>query len=133
MTGMMGSEVDMVIIGITNAVPQVQSGKVRALAVLSKERLPSLPEVPTAKEAGVDHFEVTSWYGLLAPAGTPREIISRLNAEWVRISAEADTREKMQKAGFETVSITPDQFSEFLRKDIARWGKVVREANLSVD
>lgn len=133
MIGMMGGEVDMVVIGITNAVAQIQAGKVRGLAVLSSARVPSLPDVPTASQAGIDQFEVSSWYGLLAPAGTPRDIISRLNAEWVRIAAEADTKEKMQKAGFETVSDTPERFSEFIRKDIVRWGKVIKEANLSVE
>jgi tripartite-type tricarboxylate transporter receptor subunit TctC len=133
MIGMMGGEVDMVVIGITNAVPQIQAGKVKGLAVLSSARVPSLPDVPTAKEAGIDHFEVTSWYGLLAPAGTPRDIINRLNAEWVRIAAQADTKEKMQNAGFETVSDTPEQFFEFIRKDIVRWSKVIKDANLSIE
>jgi tripartite-type tricarboxylate transporter receptor subunit TctC len=133
MIGVMGGEVDMVVIGITNAIPQILAGKVRGLAVLSNARVPSLPDVPTAKEAGTDNFEVTSWYGLLAPAGTPRDIINRLNAEWVKIAADADTKEKMQTAGFETVAVTPEQFSEFIKQDIARWGKVVKEANLSVE
>jgi tripartite-type tricarboxylate transporter receptor subunit TctC len=133
MIGVMGGEVDMVVIGITNAIPQIQAGKVRGLAVLSNARVPSLPDVPTAKEGGIDNFEVTSWYGLLAPAGTPRDIINRLNAEWVKIAADPDTKEKMQTAGFETVAVTPEQFSEFIKQDIARWGKVVKEANLSVD
>jgi tripartite-type tricarboxylate transporter receptor subunit TctC len=133
MIGMMGGEVDMVVIGITNAVPQIQAGKVRGLAVLGKARVPSLPDVPTASQAGLDHFEVTSWYGLLAPAGTPRDIIARLSAEWAKIAADPDTREKMQGAGFETVSSTPEQFSEFIRRDIARWGKVIKEANLSIE
>ena len=133
MTGVMAGEVDMVVIGITNAVAQIQAGKVRGLAVLSNARVPSLPDVPTAKEAGIDNFEVTSWYGLLAPAGTPRDIINRLNAEWAKIAADPDTKEKMQKAGFETVAVTPEQFSEFIKQDIARWGKVIKEANLSVD
>jgi tripartite-type tricarboxylate transporter receptor subunit TctC len=133
MIGMMGGEVDMVVIGITNAVPQIQAGKVKGLAVLSSARVPSLPDVPTAKEAGIDNFEVTSWYGLLAPAGTPRDIVNRLNAEWVRIAAEVDTKEKMQNAGFETISVTPEQFSEFIRKDIVRWGKVIKDANLSIE
>jgi tripartite-type tricarboxylate transporter receptor subunit TctC len=133
MTGVMAGEVDMVVIGITNAVAQIQAGKVRGLAVLSNARVPSLPDVPTAKEAGIDNFEVTSWYGLLAPAGTPRDIINRLNAEWAKIAADPDTKEKMQKAGFETVAVTAEQFSDFIRQDIARWGKVIKEANLSVD
>jgi tripartite-type tricarboxylate transporter receptor subunit TctC len=133
MTGVMGGEVDMVVIGITNAVAQIQAGKVRGIAVLSNSRVPSLPDVPTAKEAGIDNFEVTSWYGLLAPAGTPRDIINRLNAEWAKIAGDADTKGKMQTAGFETVAMTPEQFSDFIREDIARWGKVIKEANLSVD
>jgi tripartite-type tricarboxylate transporter receptor subunit TctC len=133
MIGMMGGEIDMVVIGITNAVAQIQAGKVRGLAVLSSARVPSLPDVPTASQAGIDHFEVTSWYGLLAPAETPRDTINRLNAEWVKIAAEADTKEKMQKAGFETVSGTPEQFSEFIKKDIVRWGKVIKDANLSIE
>lgn len=133
MIGMMGGEIDMVVIGITNAVAQIQAGKVRGLAVLSSARVPSLPDVPTASQAGIDHFEVTSWYGLLAPAETPRDIVNRLNAEWVKIAAEADTKEKMQKAGFETVSGTPEQFAEFIKKDIVRWGKVIKDANLSIE
>ncbi len=133
MIGMMGGEVDMVVIGITNAVQQIQAGKIRGLAVLSSARVPSLPDVPTAREAGIDHFEVTSWYGLLAPAGTPRDMINRLNTEWVRIAAEADTKEKMQNAGFETISVTPEQFSDFIRQDIVRWGKVIKDANLSIE
>jgi tripartite-type tricarboxylate transporter receptor subunit TctC len=133
MTGVMAGEVDMVVIGITNAVAQIQAGKVRGIAVLSNARVPSLPDIPTAKEAGIDNFEVTSWYGLLAPAGTPRDIISRLNAEWAKIATDPDTKEKMEKAGFETVAVTPEQFSEFINQDIARWGRIIKEANLSVD
>lgn len=133
MTGMMGGEVDMVVIGITNAVAQIKAGKVRGLAVLGAARVASLPDVPTAREAGVEGFEVTSWYGLLAPAGTPRDIIGRLNAEWVRIAADADTKEKMQTAGFETVATPPEQFAAFIRQDIVRWGRIIKEANLSVD
>ena len=100
--GLMGGEVDMVVIGPPAAMPHIQAGKVRALAVLSKERVPSLPNVPTSKEAGIDNFEVTTWYGILAPAGTPRDIVNRLNAEWIKIAAMPDTKEKMQNAGFET-------------------------------
>ena len=112
----------------------VQAGKARALAVLSDQCLTSLPNVPTAKEAGIDNYVVMVWYGLLAPTGTPRAIINRLNAEWVKIAAMPDTMEKMQKAGgVEPLSDTPEQFSEYLKSEIARWGKVIKEANLSID
>jgi tripartite-type tricarboxylate transporter receptor subunit TctC len=130
MTALLGSEVDMMVITPDLAMAQIQAGKVRALTVLSKERLPSLPDVPTAKEAGVDNWEVTIWYGMLAPAGTPRDIINRLNTEWVKIAAMPETREQLQKAGFETLSCTPEQFSESLKAEKELWAKVTKEANI---
>lgn len=131
MVGMMSDEVDMVIIGTPAALPQIKAGKVRPLAVLSEQRLPSLPEVPTTKEAGIDNFEVLSWYGLLVPAGTPAEVITRLNAEWTRLAALPDTREKMAKVGFEPMASTPAQFGGFIQKEIDRWTRVIREGNIA--
>ena len=128
--GLMGGEVDMVPSSASAALPHVQSGKMRALAVLSNERIRSLPNVPTAKEAGIDNFDVTMWYGILAPAGTPRDIVSRLNAEWITIAAIPDTIEKIQKVGFEPMSSTPDQFAGFFKAEIARWSRVIKEANI---
>jgi tripartite-type tricarboxylate transporter receptor subunit TctC len=131
--GMLGGEIDVIVIGPTAAMPQIQAGKVRALAVLRNERLPSLPNVPTIKEAGIDNSEVTTWYGVLARAGTPRDIINRLNAEWIRIAAMPDTLEKMQNAGVETMSGTPEQFAELIKAEIARWAKVIKEAHVSIE
>lgn len=133
MIGMIGNEVDMVVIGIPSSQAQIQAGKVKALAVLSEERLPAFPGVPTIKEAGIDNFVVTTWYGVLAAAGTPRDIVSRLSEEWHKIEAMPDTKEKMQKAGFEPMSNTPEKFAEFVKTEIVRWGKVIRDANLSID
>lgn len=133
MIAMMGGEVGMVVIGIPPSQAQIQAGKVRALAVLGEQRLSAFPNIPTAKEAGIDNFEVTTWYGILAPAGTPRDIVTRLNAEWIMIAAMADTKEKMQNAGFEPLSSSPEKFGEFIKTEIVRWGKVIRDANLSVD
>jgi tripartite-type tricarboxylate transporter receptor subunit TctC len=132
--GLMGGEVGMQILSTPAAITQIQAGKVRPLAVLSKERALSLPNVPTAKEAGVDNWEVTIWYGILAPAGTPRDIVQRLNAEWIKIAAMPDVIEKMRSAGgAEPLSGTPEQFSEFIKAEIARWAKVIKEANLRID
>ncbi len=131
MIGVIGNEVDMMVTSMPIALPQIQTGKVKAIAVLSKERLPSLPNVPTAKEAGIDNFEVIAWYGILAPAGTSRDIISRLNTEWVMIAAMTDTKEKMQKVGFEPMSNTPQQFAEFIKMETARYGKLITDANIS--
>ena len=133
MIGLMAGEVDMVSIGPPAALPQIQAGKVRPLAVLQKDRVPALPDVPTSKEAGIDNFEVVSWYGILAPAGTPPDIVNRLNAEWIKIAAMPDTKEKMQNAGVEPLSSTPEQFADFIKAETVRWEKVIKEANLSVD
>jgi tripartite-type tricarboxylate transporter receptor subunit TctC len=133
MIGLMGGEVDMVSIGPPAALPHIQAGKVRALAVLQKERVPTLPDVQTSREAGVENFEVVSWYGILAPAATPRDIVNRLNAEWLKIAAMPDTKAKMESAGVEPLSSTPEQFADFIKTETVRWSKVIKEANLSVD
>jgi tripartite-type tricarboxylate transporter receptor subunit TctC len=86
--------------------------------------------VPTSKEAGVDNYVALYWAGIVAPAGTPREVISRLNAEWIKIAATTDTKEQMRKAGFEPAVSTPEQFADFIKAEIARWGKVIKEANI---
>jgi tripartite-type tricarboxylate transporter receptor subunit TctC len=131
--GLMGGEVDMVVIGAAAATPQIQAGKVRALAVFSNKRLPSLPNVPTTKEAGIDKLVVTGWSGILAPAGTPRNIINRLNEEWIRIAAMPDTMEKMDNAGLEPLSSTPEQYSEFIKAEIVRWAKVVKDSGITIN
>jgi tripartite-type tricarboxylate transporter receptor subunit TctC len=133
MIGLMSNEVDMVVIGISAALPQIQTGKVRALAVLTEKRVPSLPGVPTTREAGIENFVVNSWYGILTTAWTPADVIARLNTEWVKIAAMPDTREKLQKVDYEPVSSTPEQFSEFIKTEITRWTKIIKEANLNVD
>jgi len=130
MMSMMGGEADIVVIAPPAAIPQIEAGKVKALAVLSKERLPSLASVPTAKESGMENLLMTIWYGLLAPAGTPRDIINRLNEEWIKIAGMPDTREKIEKAGVDTLSSTPEQFGEFIKAETERWAKVVKEAKI---
>ena len=133
MIGMLAGEVTMVVVGLPPSQAQIQARKVRALAVLSEQQLPSLPNIPTSKEAGIDNFEVTTWYGILAPAGTPRDIVNRLNGELIKIIAMPDTKEKMQNAGFEPLSSTPEKFAEFIKTETVRWGKIIRDVNLSVD
>jgi tripartite-type tricarboxylate transporter receptor subunit TctC len=130
MNAMMGGEIDMVVIGTPSAAAQIQAGKVKALAVLSNERESSLPNVPTAKESGMDNYVVTSWFGILGPAGTPLDIVNRLNAEWMKVAAMPDTMEKMRNAGVEPRSGTPEQFSEFLKAEIVRWAKIIKDANI---
>ncbi len=132
MIGLVGGEVNMQASSIPAAIPHIQSGKVKALAILGDERSTLLSSVPTAKEAGLDNWVVSSRYGFLAPAGTPRDIIERLNAEWTRSAMMPDTREKLKSVGVEPLTSTPEQYHEFLKTEIARWGKVIREANIKV-
>jgi len=131
LTALMGGEVQMMVLGPGASMPQIHAKKVKALAALTTERIPSLPEVPTAKEAGID-LVVTSWHGILAPAGTPRDIVNRLNTEWARIAAMPDVQEKMQNSGFDAKSNTPEQFAEFIKAETALWGRVIREAKVPI-
>lgn len=134
MLAMISNEVDMVIIGISSAQAHMQSGKVRPIALLSSgQRMAEFPDVPTTKEAGMDNFDFNIWYALLAPAGTPKEIVNRLNAEWVKAAAKPDLKALMKKAGFEPLSSTPEEFAKFGRAETIRYGKAIRENNLSVD
>jgi tripartite-type tricarboxylate transporter receptor subunit TctC len=130
MIGLVGGEVNMQASSIPAAIPHIQSGKVKVLAVLGDERSTLLSNVPTAKEAGIDNWIVSSRYGFLAPAGTPRDIIDRLNAVWTKSAAMPDTREKLKNVGVEPITSTSEQYAEFLKTEIARWGKVIREANI---
>ncbi|GHU34922.1 MFS transporter [Betaproteobacteria bacterium] len=131
LVGMMGGEVDMAFLSPAAAAPQVQAGKARALVVLGDKRVKLLPDVPTAREAGIDRLLVPIWYGILAPAGTPQTIVKHLNAEINKITAMPDIQENIQKVGVETVSgSTPEQFSEFIKTEIAHWEKIIAGANI---
>jgi tripartite-type tricarboxylate transporter receptor subunit TctC len=110
--------------------PTVREGKLRALAMTARTRSPNMPEYPTMIEAGVPDFEVTSWFGLLAPAGTPAPIIARLHQEAVKIVQPADMREKFGRIGLDVVTDGPDAFHEIMRTDIAKWAKVIKDAGI---
>ncbi len=133
MVAMMGGHVDMVVIGVPPTLPHIKAGRVRPLAVLASRRLSYLPSVPTAAEAGVPNYEVGTMYGLLVPAGTPRDIINRLNADWIKIEAMADTKEKMRTAGYEPMTSTPEQYGEFIKTEMVRWAKVIKDANVKIE
>jgi tripartite-type tricarboxylate transporter receptor subunit TctC len=130
MTAMMGGEVDEVVMPVASALTQVRAGKVRALAVLTDQRIPSLPNVPTGIEAGVPGFTMPLWYGMFAPAGTPREIVSRLSRELIKALQSPDVKEKLAALGVDPWPGTPEQLGELLRVDIERYGQIAREAGL---
>jgi tripartite-type tricarboxylate transporter receptor subunit TctC len=133
LVAMIGNEVDLVVIGPPAALPHIQAGRVKALAVMRATRLASMPQVPTTREAGVANTEVITWYGLLAPAGTPRAIVNRLHDIWAKAAATPELREKMQSSGSEVITTTPEQFSAMIRAEVPQWRKVITEANLKLE
>lgn len=127
---LMGGEVDEVIVSVASALPLIQTGRVRPLAVLSVRRVATLPDVPTAKESGVDEFLMSIWYGMFAPAGTPREIISRLNREIMKALESHAMRERMAAAGIDSWPGTPEEMADLLRSETARFAKIIASAGL---
>jgi tripartite-type tricarboxylate transporter receptor subunit TctC len=129
----MGGQVDMHFDQVTSAGNHVQGGKLRALLVTSKERAPMLPDVPTAAEVGFPSFGPINVTGLIAPAGTPKEIIAILNAATNKVLQQAAVKEKFAGVGAVTTGGTPEQFSAYIAEDLARWTKVVKDANVKVE
>ncbi len=127
-TAVLGGEVNLAVDTLTILAPQIKGGKLRGLAIASRERSPLLPDVPTVAESGYPGFEVTSWFGLNVAAGTPAEIVSRLNAEIAKAAASPTVKEKLAVQGLEPWASTPAQFAEQLRSDYDKYGKVVRES-----
>jgi len=114
--------------------PHVRSGKLRALATSSAARLPAFPDVPTAEEAGLAGYQVTTWYGVFAPAGTPPAIVNRLHADLVKAMQTPDTRSKLEGIGADgTVSRSPEEFAALVRADTARYAKIVKDIGLKID
>ena len=130
---LMSGRVQVLFSGLPPVMAQVQAGKVRVLAIAGPSRAASLPDVPTVAEAGLPGAEVLVWYGLLAPAGTPREVIARLNAEVVKAMARAEIRARFLEAGSDPASSTPEEFSRMIRADLAKWKKVITTANIKVE
>jgi tripartite-type tricarboxylate transporter receptor subunit TctC len=128
--GLIGGEIDLYSSNAANILPHIQAGKAKAIAVLTKERLPALPDVPTSKEAGMEGWVAEGWYGLLTTAGTPRAIVNRLNTEWNRIAAMPDVKEKLQRLDFYPIAETPEQFAEFLNAESLLWAKIIKEAGI---
>ncbi len=130
MMAMTGGEVDEVIMPVSTALAQIRAGKVRPLAVLSEQRVPMLPDVPTSKEAGVDNFTMPLWYGMFAPAGTPRDIVSRLSREIIRALETPDLRERLAAFGVDPWPGTSEQLADLLRSETARYAAIIRSAGL---
>jgi tripartite-type tricarboxylate transporter receptor subunit TctC len=133
LTDVMGGTVPMMFDTMLVVGAQVKAGKLRPIAVASAKRLPSLPDVPTFAEAGAPGVEVTSWQAVFAPAGTPKPIVQRLNAELARVIKEPDVQARLNDLGVEPAAGPPEQLAEFQKAEIAKWSKVAKAANVKVE
>ena len=132
-TGILGGQVHMMIDAITTMAPNVRAGKLKAMGTTGRTRSSVLPEVPTIAEAGVPGYETGIWLGLMAPAGTPRSVLERLNAEIAKVLNAADVKETWSKQGAAPMSMTLEQFDRFLREDITKWAGVVKTTGMKVE
>ncbi len=129
-----GGHVPLMFGNATSILPFIRSGKVRALAVTSIKRSPALPDVPTVAESGYPGFEVNEWYGIAVPAGTPRPIVDKLNAEITRIITTPEIKDRLvNQMGADVAAMPPDEFAKFVKAEFAKWTKVVTEGKLKAD
>jgi tripartite-type tricarboxylate transporter receptor subunit TctC len=131
--GILGGQVHIMLDAITTMAPNVRAGKLKAMGTTGRVRSSVLPDVPTIAEAGVPGYETGIWLGLMAPAGTPRPVLQRLNAEIAKVLNAADVKESWGKQGAVPMSMTIEQFDKFLRDDIAKWAPVVKATGMKVD
>jgi len=133
MQDVLAGNVHLVFIGIPAAAPHIKAGKLKALALVAPQRSSALPDVPTVAEAGLRDFEVTTWYGVLAPAGTSRSIVNRLNGELLKIMHSPELKEKLAATGTDPLTSTPEEFAAYIKREIAKWGDVIRKAGVKAD
>ncbi len=130
---LLGGQVSMFFSGMPPAMTHVKSGKLRALAVTTSKRSPAAPDVPTMAEAGIAGFDISNWFGVFAPAGTPEDILNKLNAEIVKALALPDVKERLAGAGAETVGNTRAEFATFIDKEMAKYAKLARESGAKAE
>jgi tripartite-type tricarboxylate transporter receptor subunit TctC len=133
LTDVMSGQVALLFAGVLAAQPHVKTGRVRALAVTGSRRSPTMRDLPTVAEAGLPGFEVDSWYGILAPANIPRAVIERLNKELVVIVQADDFRQRLLEQGAAPVGNTPEQFASYIQRELTKWEKVIKAANVRPD
>jgi tripartite-type tricarboxylate transporter receptor subunit TctC len=133
MTDLLGGHVQMMFSPPPESIPHIRSGKLKAIAVSGNSRSPALPQVPTFAEAGMPGFTAKNWFGVLAPAGTPKPIVDKLSAEIARILALPDIREKLLSQGMDPYVSTPEQFAALLRSDLALYAKIIKSANIKLE
>ena len=133
LTDLLGGQLSMIFSSMPPALPLVKTGKIRALGVTSATRSPAASDIPTISESGLPGYEVKNWYGILAPRGTPKEIVSKLNAEIVKILNMPDVKESLAVQGAEPVSGTPEQFAAYIKEETEKWAKIVKYSGARLD
>ena len=131
--GVISGQVEMGLLNLPPTLPQVRSGRLKGLGVTTAKRASAIPELPTIAEAGVPGYEASTWYGVMAPAGTPSEITSRIYAVIITDLRAADTRARIAADGGEVIGSTPEEFAAVLKRDLAKWTKVVKESGARAD
>jgi tripartite-type tricarboxylate transporter receptor subunit TctC len=133
LTDLLGGSVTMMFDTIPSAISHIKSGKLRALGVTGARRSPLFPDVPTIAESGLTGFETVAWYGLVGPAGMPKEVLAKLNAETVKGAHSKTFRDRMEPLGFEIMTGTPEKMAEMLKADTARWAPVIKAAGVTIN
>lgn len=133
LTNILAGEADMVVVTVPATIPFIQAGRLRGIAVLDKQRVPTLPGVPTTAEGGMPDLLLTTWYGVAVPAGTRPEIVERLQRDLAAGMRNNDVRQRLAKVGIDAVGNTSAEFGEFVRAEVTRWARVIRDANIRFD
>jgi len=133
LTDVISGQVQLYVSSVPSVLQQIRTGKLRPLAVTSAQRVDDIPQTPTVGESGYKGFDAITWFGFLAPAGTPKEIVARLNAEFNKALQQPDLRKRLGDEGADPLGGTPEQFAALIRDDIVRWGKTVKESGVRVD
>ena len=132
-TALLNGEASVGFLLTAAVLPHVKAGKLRALAVTGKNRSPAMPELSTVAEAGIPGYEIVAWQGVFAPAGTPNDVVKKIHSDMIAVLNMPDVRLALLAQGLETIASTPEEFSEYIRNDLAKWARVVRQANVRVD
>ena len=133
LTDVISGQVQLYVSSVPSVLQQIRTGKLRPLAVTSEKRVDDLPQTPTVGEAGYKGFDAITWFGFLAPAGTPKDVIAKLNAEFNKALQQPELKKRLGDEGADPLGGTPEQFAQVIRDDIGRWGKIVKESGVRVD
>src|SRR5437763_6531393 len=133
LSDLIGGRIGALFPDIATGLPQIRAGKIKALAVASEKRVAALPDLPTVGESGYRGFEAWAWQGFVAPAGTPRDVVMKLNGAFAKVMADPTITQRLSESGFEPQTSTPDQFAAYMKSEIAKWAKVIHESNISLD